>query len=161
MEESMQPEEHEKWMRICLELARMALQSGNPPVGSIIIQDGKMIGEGIEAGKSKKDITCHAEIEAIRDAMTKTQQHDLNGSSLYSTHEPCLMCSYVIRHYKISKVITGTCVPAIGGFSSAYPLLIATDIDIWSTPPHIINNVLKEDCQALTHEYEQNKNRLR
>ncbi|MDO1450523.1 nucleoside deaminase [Rhodocytophaga aerolata] len=155
MEEILHLEEHEKWMRICLELGRMALQSGNPPVGSIIVQDGKLIGEGIEAGKSKKDITYHAEIEAIRDAITKTQQQDLREASLYTTHEPCLMCSYVIRHYKITKVIVGTPVPVIGGFSSAYPLLVATDIDIWSAPPHIITNVLKEDCQALTHAYEQ------
>ncbi len=140
-----------------MQLARLALAEGNPPVGSVIVKDGMLMGEGIEAGKSKKDITCHAEIEAIRDAMRKTDVNDLRGCILYSTHEPCLMCSYVIRHHRVSLVVVGMPVPEIGGFSSAYPLLTAQDIAIWSDPPEIVQGVLKEACEALIREYAQKR----
>jgi tRNA(adenine34) deaminase len=146
-------DEHEKWMSLCIELAKQALQRGNPPVGSIIVKEGIVLGQGIEAGKTKKDVTCHAEIEAVRDAVSKNELNDLSGCTLYSTHEPCLMCSYVIRHYKISFVVSGTSVPFIGGSSSPYPLLKIGDISIWADPPQIIEGVLKEACQALSKAY--------
>ncbi len=145
--------EHEKWMRNCLELGKAALGRGNPPVGSVLVQAGRLVGEGAEAGKSKNDITCHAEIEAIRDAVGKHGAAVLRGATLYSTHEPCLMCAYVIRHHQVGRVVVGTTVPAVGGFSSDYPLLTATDIPTWPAPPHIIEGVLREACQALSREY--------
>lgn len=153
MEKDISLNEHERWMRLCIELAKEALQKGDPPVGSLIVKDGKMLGKGIEAGKSKRDITCHAEIEAIRDALSKNELNDLHGCALYSTHEPCLMCSYVIRHYKISLVVSGSSVPSVGGFSSSYPLLKVSDILVWTAPPQIIEGVLREACQALSQAY--------
>jgi tRNA(adenine34) deaminase len=150
-------EEHERWMRHCLELGKQALQRGNPPVGSVLVKAGVLIGEGAEAGRSKNDITCHAEIEAVRDAIQKGGAGAVRGATLYSTHEPCLMCAYVIRHHRVSRVVVGTTVPAVGGFSSAYPLLTATDIAIWPDPPHIVEGVLREACQALSRAYAQKK----
>ena len=46
----------------CIELAKVALQNGDPPVGAIIVCDEQIIGKGIESGKSTGDITNHAEI---------------------------------------------------------------------------------------------------
>jgi tRNA(adenine34) deaminase len=149
-------EEHEYWMRICIELGKQAMQEGNAPVGSILIKDKQIIGEGKEAGKSKQDITCHAEIEAIRDAVRKGNTHFLPEALLYTTHEPCIMCSYVIRHHKIPVIIMGTSVPLIGGCSSEYPILLADTISIWAAPPHIITGVLKEECELLTADYKNN-----
>lgn len=159
MAESDAIQEHEKWMRICLRLATEALQSGNSPVGSLIVKEGLIAGRGNEATRTKGDITCHAEIEAIRDTLSTGKFGDLSGCVLYTTHEPCLMCSYVIRHYKVSRVVIGTTVPVIGGYSSSYPLLRASDITCWSPPPHLVHGVLEEACQALTRQYEQQNKR--
>ena len=93
MEARTQMEEHEKWMRKCLELGKQALQGGKPPVGSVLVKAGQPVGEGAEAGRSKNDITCHAEIEAIRDAVQNYGASAVRGATLYSTHEPCLMCA--------------------------------------------------------------------
>jgi tRNA(Arg) A34 adenosine deaminase TadA len=148
-------EEHVAWMRRCLELARQALAAGNPPVGAVLVSAGKAIGEGMEATRTRRDITCHAEIEAIRDALQRADGHELRGSTLYSTHEPCLMCAYVIRHYQVSQVIIGTTVPSVGGYSSAYPLLTAADIPVWAAPPRVVTDVLKDAAQALSWLYNQ------
>lgn len=141
-------------MRICIHLGTQALLRGDPPVGAVIVKGGEILGRGIEAGKTMKDITFHAEIEAIRDAIKNTKAKDLQGCTLYSTHEPCLMCAYVIRHYKISCIVCGTTVPFIGGFSSTYPLLTATNIPLWIDPPLIIEGILAEECEQLTLAYQ-------
>ena len=159
MQEPGRMEEHEKWMRRCLELGKQALRAGNPPVGALLVKAGEIIGEGIEAAKSKNDVTCHAEIEAIRDALQNGDATAVDGATLYTTHEPCLMCAYVIRHHRIARVVTGTTVPAVGGFSSAYPLLTAEDITIWSARPEIVTGVLQDAAQAVTwlHTQQQQK----
>lgn len=104
-----QLKEDEKRMRICLELGKQALQTVDPPVGSGVIREGELIGEGIEAGKRNRDITCYAEIEAIRDTVKNTGIEAARGATLYSTHEPYLMRAYVIRHHNVIRVGTGRC----------------------------------------------------
>ena len=130
------------------------MSEGNPPVGSVVVKDGVIVGRGIEAGKSKGDVTYHAEIEAIRDAVKKMNQKDLSDCSLYTTHEPCIMCSYVIRHHAIKEVIIGANVRAVGGVTSNYPILAAKDIEIWNNPPIIIENVCGKECKLLTQQWE-------
>lgn len=140
---------HESYMRLCIDLAKMSKQRGDSPVGSLIVQNGKIIGQGIEGGKTQKDITCHAEIEAIRDASKRIEKQDLSDCILYTTHEPCIMCSYVIRHMKIPLIVTGITTGEIGGFSSHFPVLLDTTIKRWSAPPTIVKGVLEKECSAL------------
>ncbi|GAB3219940.1 hypothetical protein GCM10027423_50670 [Spirosoma arcticum] len=126
-------------MQRCHELAEQAAQTSNTPVGSVVVREGLIIGEGQEATRPRNDITCHAEVEAIRDAVHRTGSVDLSGCHLYSTHEPCILCSYVIRHYRIALVLFEVAVPTVGGVHSPYPVLTATDIPVWGPPPTIIN----------------------
>jgi tRNA(adenine34) deaminase len=141
---------HVPFMRRCLALALIARQNGESAVGSLVVRDGAVIGEGIEASRSNLDITYHAEIEAIRAARKALQAQHLAGCTLYTTHEPCLMCSYVIRQARISLVVIGCAVPETGGFSSPYPLLTATDIAPWGGPPDVVMGILAEDCRAVS-----------
>lgn len=142
-------EKHEAYMRICIGLAKIAKQRGDSPVGSIIVKNGEVIGEGIEGGKTHKDITFHAEIEAIREATKLLESQDLSDCILYTTHEPCIMCSYIIRHTKIPIIVTGLATGEIGGFSSKLPVLLDTTISKWTAPPTLINGILKKECAEL------------
>ena len=146
---------HEYFMHQCIKLAKEALANGDPPVGAVVVKDEEIVGQGIEAGKSKGDITFHAEIEAVRQAVQKLNRKDLLDCSLYTTHEPCIMCAYVIRHHALKEVVIGSTVEAIGGMTSNYPILTATDIEIWPAPPLIVENVCSQECKALSQQYEQ------
>lgn len=143
--------QHEFYMKICIELAKIAKQRGDSPVGSIIVRNGVIIGEGIEGGKTHNDITFHAEIEAIRSATKYLGKQDLSDCILYTTQEPCIMCSYVIRHTKIPIIVTGITTGEIGGFSSKLPLLLDTTIRKWSAPPTLINGILEKECADLAN----------
>lgn len=131
-------DEHLKFLERCQVLASEAGRSGNTPVGAIIVRDGVIVGEGREATRPDNDITRHAEVEAIRDALKRLGTDKLDGCSMYTTHEPCVLCSYAIRHYQISWVGFEHAVPTVGGVSSPWPILTTTDIPIWALPPQIM-----------------------
>ncbi|MDR6762078.1 tRNA(adenine34) deaminase [Flavobacterium sp. 2755] len=146
-------EDFKYYMHQCLHLAKTALAEGNPPVGAVIVLDGEIIGTGIESGKSTGDITNHAEIMAIRSAIKNGYSNKLQLTSMYTTHEPCIMCSYMIRHHKIAEIVYGTAVPYIGGLTSQFSILSTEDIPKWGNKPKVIGDVCIEECNALNAQF--------
>jgi tRNA(adenine34) deaminase len=136
-------------MRRCLELARQARAEGNTPVGSVVVLDGQIVGEGVEQLPRGNDPTGHAEVLACRMTAARLGSLRLEGATLYSTAEPCLMCSYVIRTSGIALVVYGTAVPHIGGVTSTLPVLTAPSLDEWRPAPRVLGGVLAEECQRL------------
>ncbi len=120
----------------CETLAAQAAEKGNSAVGAIIVKDGEIISRAEEAVKTKNDITCHAEMEAIRMAVKKLKTNDLSSFTLYTTHEPCVMCSYAIRFHKIKQVVYLHQSTYLGGITSSFPLLTTDRVPPgWSNPP--------------------------
>lgn len=129
------------YLQRCSVLATQAAQKGNSRVGAVVVKDDEIISEAEEAVKTKNDVSCHAEMEALREAVKNLHTNDLSGCTLYTTHEPCIMCSYAIRFYKIKAVIYLNQSKYLGGVSSSMPLLISTEVPpSWSKPP-IINHI--------------------
>jgi tRNA(adenine34) deaminase len=141
---------HERFMRRCLELASVARQQGNTPVGSVVVLDGEIIGEGIEALPVGTSITGHAETLACQAALDATGRRDLAGAVFYTTAEPCFMCAYAIRQLRIDLVVYGIETPAIGAVTSIHPILTDPALDGWRPAPAVIGGVLREECERLT-----------
>jgi tRNA(adenine34) deaminase len=142
-----------KYMTECIDLANQALINGNPPVGALLVFENKIIGKGIESGKSTGDITQHAEILAVKDALQQGYRDILDKAVLFSTHEPCVMCSYLIRHHKIAKIVFGVTVPYLGGQSSEFKILETENIPKWGSHPLIETGLLKHECEILNEKY--------
>lgn len=140
---------HERFMRRCIELAHIAKSRGNTPVGSVVVIGGTTVGEGIEEVPAGANLTGHAEILACQAAVDRTGNRWLEGATLYTTAEPCFMCSYVIRQCGIGLVVYGVDTPYVGGVSSRMPILTAQSLPDWRTPPGIVEGVLLDDCQNL------------
>jgi tRNA(adenine34) deaminase len=136
------------WMTRCIELAKLARQHGDTPVGSLVLRDGNILAEGTEQVKARLDPTAHAEIQAIRDACRNLASLDLSGCILYTTAEPCWMCSYAIRKTRISRVVIGVLIASAGGVSSTYPIL-TEEIASWAPPPNITSGVMRAECEKL------------
>lgn len=99
---------HQKWMNHALELAEVAGNVGEIPVGAVIVDaDGNLIAEGENRKERDQDPTAHAEVVAIRAAAKKLQTWRLDQCTLYVTLEPCPMCAGSIVHARISKLVYG------------------------------------------------------
>ena len=121
-------------MERCLELAQKAAGEGESAVGSIIVKEGRVIGEAYEMSRQLGDITRHAEMLAILDALKNTT--DLSGSILYSNVEPCILCSYAIRHHKIAEVVYCRSAGELGGTHPPFNILTA-QLNSWGAPPTV------------------------
>ena len=148
---------HIHYMHTCLQLGKQALAQGNPPVGAILVHQDKIIGQGIEAAKTNDDVTDHAEILAVRNAIKNGYKDLLAKAVMYTTHEPCLMCAYVIRHHRIPQIVYGIAVDCIGGHSSRFDVLCDEEVASWGKKPVIIGGVCAQECQALTEDFRQMK----
>ena len=85
--------------------ARHAGQSGEVPVGAVVVQDGVVVGRGYNQPIGGADPSAHAEIMALRDAARTLGNYRLPGCDLYVTLEPCVMCSGAIMHARIRRVV--------------------------------------------------------
>ena len=140
---------HQIHMKRCLELAAQAKSNNKTAVGSLIVQDGVIIAEGVEGSNELPDILSHAEVVAIIKAIEFTGSKNLSNCTLYTTVEPCFMCSYLIRQSKIKEIIYGTTTPETGGASSRYPILTAIDIQKWQPAPVVIEGILEDECNNI------------
>lgn len=100
--------DHDKFMDMCLEEGRKGAAEGNPPIGSVIVRDGEVIGVGRNRVQSDTDPTAHAEVDAIRDACRKTGSTDLSGAVCYTSMEPCPMCCWAIEAAGCEGVVLGS-----------------------------------------------------
>jgi len=99
-----------EFMSRALELSQNALKDNHGhPFGSVVVKDGKIIGEGWNKTKLLKDPSAHAEMEAIRDASKKLSDGNLKGSTIYASAQPCPMCLSLIYLTGITKVYY--CIP--------------------------------------------------
>ena len=87
----------------------IALGKENPgsPIGCVIVRDGKVLGEGHNAVDTGHDPTAHAEIVAIRRACAAVEDQQLSGATLYSTLQPCGMCSMASIWAKVGRIVYG------------------------------------------------------
>jgi tRNA(adenine34) deaminase len=140
---------HEHFMLRCLDLAAVAREQGNTPVGSVVVFDGAIIGEGIETLPVGTSITGHAETLACQAALDATGRKDLAGAVLYTTAEPCFMCGYVVRQLRVGLVVYAKDTPVIGAITSIHPILTDPALDGWRPSPAVLGGVLRDECEQL------------
>jgi len=96
----------ESFMREALTLAREAEAAGEVPVGAVVVLEGRVIGRGRNAPITTSDPTAHAEILAIREAAATTGNYRLEGSTLYATLEPCVMCAGALVAARVKRLVS-------------------------------------------------------
>jgi len=109
-------------MNRALELAARAEAEGEVPVGALVVQDDKVIGEGWNRNISEHDPSAHAEIVAIRDAGRRLGNYRLPGSTLFVTLEPCAMCLGAMIHARIERLVYAATDPKTGALGGAFSL---------------------------------------
>lgn len=141
----------EEYMQLAYQQACHARDIDEVPIGAIIVKDDKIIAQAYNQKESTHDVTAHAEMIAIREACQKLGTWHLDGCILYSTLEPCLMCSGAIIQSRIKKVVFAAKGQRWHGLSN---YLESHDFNHY---PQIISGVLEKQCCLLLSQYFKSK----
>ena len=146
MVENKKYNEDEKWMKEALKEAHLALKKKEVPVGAVIVYENKIIGRGHNQVESLKDATAHAEILAITAASNFFDSWRLEGTSLYVTLEPCVMCAGAIVLSRVERLVFGTFDPKQGACGTLYN--IPSDEKL-NHQVEVVSEILKEECSKI------------
>ena len=135
-----------EFMRRALELAAQAEACGEVPVGALVVQDERVIGEGFNQPITLKDPTAHAEVLALRAAAATLGDYRLGGTTLYVTLEPCPMCAAALVHARVARLVFGAWDPRQGAAGSAFNLVTARAMN---HQVDCFGGVLADECGAL------------
>jgi len=138
------------FMRQALQLAARAQAQGEVPVGAVLVQDGVIVASGANCPIGSNDPTAHAEIEALRNAGRALGSYRLNGTTLYVTLEPCIMCASAIVHARVRRLVFGAWDPRAGGAGSI--------VNVFTFPAlnhrvDVFGGVLMEECGTRLKEF--------
>ncbi len=142
---SVEANSDEKFMRMALNEAHIALDKQEVPIGAIVVAGGRVIGRGHNLVETLKDATAHAEMQAITAAMSTLGGKYLGDCTLYVTVEPCVMCAGAIAWSQMGRVVYGAGDPKRG--YSTY------SEKIMHPRTEVVAGVLKEECEALMSEF--------
>ena len=104
----------EKWMRIAIEEANLAMDKNEVPVGAVLVKDDTLIAQAHNKPITKNDPTAHAEIQLLRKAGEQQKNYRFPESTLYVTLEPCTMCFGAMVHARIDRIVYGASDPKTG-----------------------------------------------
>ncbi|SFV36379.1 tRNA(Arg) A34 adenosine deaminase TadA [Devosia crocina] len=91
-------------MDLALSLAREAAELGEAPVGAVVMEGARVLAASRNRMQALCDPTAHAEMLAIREALSIRGTGRLDGCDLYVTLEPCAMCAGAIAHARLRRV---------------------------------------------------------
>ena len=111
------------FMLQALQLAEIAQDNGEVPVGAIIVSEDQVIGAGYNQSIALSDPTAHAEIVALRAAAAHLQNYRLPGTTMYVTLEPCVMCLGALIHARVSRLVYAASDPKMGAVEGACALI--------------------------------------
>ena len=111
---------HEQAMQVALQQAQLASESGDVPVGAVVMYDGKIIAARHNEREAMGDPTAHAEILALRDAATALGSWRLNDCTLVVTLEPCVMCAGALINARVEILVYAAADLKGGATSSLY-----------------------------------------
>jgi tRNA(adenine34) deaminase len=135
------------WMRQAIDLASVAGQQGDVPVGAIVLNpQGEVVGRGFNNREVAGDPMGHAEIVAIRQAAEFTGSWRLDGHTLVVTLEPCTMCAGAAVQTRLARLVFGAFDEKAGAVGSLWDVVRDRRL------PHrmeVTSGVLAADCANL------------
>jgi len=137
----------EYYMRLALNEARMAFDDGEVPIGAVFVApDGRVIARAHNQKEKLGDPTAHAEMIAITQAAEALGDWRLEGVTVYSTIEPCVMCAGALIHARIARIVFGARDPKWGGCGSIFDIVRCAQLN---HKAEVTEGLLAEDTIAL------------
>lgn len=140
----------EFFMGEALRQARAAYESGEVPVGAVVVRNGQIIARAHNQVELLKDATAHAEMLALTQAQAAIGDWRLTDCTVYVTKEPCPMCAGALVHTRVRRLVYGVADTKAGAAGSALNLLQFPSLN---HKCEITGGVRESECKALLQEF--------
>ena len=136
----------EKYMQRAIKAAVSSIKRGDVPFGAVVVQGDKIIAVCGNGELSRQDVTQHAEVRAISKASQRLGRRDLSDCTIYSTVEPCPMCSGAIFYACAAKVVYAMSRDDLPHLFRSRKIRFQNLADDLSYTPEIISGVCRQEA---------------
>lgn len=142
------------FMAQCLELARTSVAKGNEPFGAMLVKDGRVVMRAENTINTDKNITHHAETNLLAAVYRKLGHTGAHGTTLYTSCEPCAMCSGVIYLMGVSRVVYGLSSPHLSAMSGFEDTIRAKSVfALGNRKVNVTGHVLEDQAATIMENY--------
>ena len=144
----------EVFMKQAIELSKSAVSHGNEPFGAVLVKGGEIAFTNENQIYSKHDPTFHAEAGLIREFCAQTGITDLREYTLYSSCEPCFMCSGALVWVKLGRLVYGASnndLENILGNNGCDCSKTVFENSFWK--PQVTSGILREESLSVLKDY--------
>lgn len=144
----------ELFMKRAIELSKQGVEHGNEPFGAVLVKDGRIVFTNENQIYSRHDPTFHGEAGLLREFCAQTGITDLHEYTMYSSCEPCFMCSGAMVWVKLGKLVYGAGnndLEELLGNEGCNCSKMVFDNSFWH--PEVTAGMLKEESLAILKEY--------
>ena len=115
-------------LRHAFDLAREAADAGDEPFGSILVHDGDVVAESRNTINTDDDVTAHPELKLARWAARELDESAVAETTMYTSTEPCPMCTGAMYHAGLRRVVFGTPVETVGEVAGAELVMPSSEV---------------------------------
>jgi tRNA(adenine34) deaminase len=138
-------------MRHALVVAASAVESGDVPVGALVLDAaGAIVATGRNERERTGDPTAHAEVLALRAAAAALGEWRLENCTLVVTLEPCTMCAGALVLARVQRVVFGAWDPKAGAAGSLWDVVRDRRLN---HRPEVVGGVLEDECGAVLRDF--------
>ena len=138
-------------MHLALNLARLAAQQNEVPVGAVVqAADGTILAAAANRSEQDHDASAHAEMLALRAAAAVRRSPRLPDCDLFVTLEPCPMCAQAASFFRVRRVVFGAYDPKGGGVEHGARVF---DAPSCFHRPEVVGGVREAEAGALLREF--------
>jgi len=141
---------HQDYMRLALEEARIAFEYGEVPIGAVVVHDNQIIAKAHNEKELRQDPTAHAEVLAVQRATQALGIWRLSEATLYVTLEPCPMCAGSLVQARLKTLVFGAADLKGGAVGSVTNVL---DVNRWNHRVEVVAGILEEECSQILKDF--------
>jgi tRNA(adenine34) deaminase len=140
----------EQMMKLAIEEAHISKTEGNKGYGAVVVLGDRILGKAHDTAVTGNDPSLHAEVNAIRQAVKTSGDNNLCGAVLFSSCEPCPMCSSLAVWANVTTIVYGISIEETARMGKSRIQVSAREIiDKSPVMIEVIGDVLQDECRAL------------
>lgn len=143
----------EFYMRCALELADLAAERGEVPVGAVMVMGDVILAADFNGREEEKNALYHAELAVIGEACRVLGGWRLPGCELFVTLEPCVMCAGGVISARVPRVVYGAADKKAGAMGS---VLNVEELPL-NHKAITVSGVLREECEEQLRRFFEKK----